>query len=57
MFCSYCYADGAFLAPDITASEMQQIGINAMKERGLPRPIGGLLTRNVPRLSRWRGTT
>jgi len=33
---------------------MQQIGIDAMKEKGLPRPIGWLLTRNVPRLSRWR---
>ncbi len=53
-FCSYCYADGAFLAPDITAAEMQQIGINALKEKGFPRPIGWLMTRNVPGLSRWR---
>ena len=53
-FCSYCYADGAFLAPDITAAEMQKIGIQVMKEKGVPRPVGWLLTRNVPRLSRWR---
>jgi len=25
-----------------------------MKEKGVPRPIGWLLTRNVPRPSRWR---
>ncbi len=53
-FCSYCYADGAFLGPDMTASEMQAIGINAMREKGVPRWVGWLLTRNVPRLERWR---
>lgn len=53
-FCSYCYADGAFLGPDLTMQEMQQIGINAMREKGVPRPIGWLLTRNIPKLERWR---
>ena len=53
-YCSYLYTDGAFLAPDIAAAEMQKIGIHAMKEKGVPRPIGWLLTRNVPRPSRWR---
>ena len=53
-YCSFCFADGAFLAPDITAAAMQQVGIKAMKEKGVPRPIGWLLTRNVPKLSRWK---
>ncbi len=53
-YCSLCYADGAFIFPDMTAAEMQQINIRALKQKGVPRPIGWLLTRTVPRLGRWR---
>jgi hypothetical protein len=53
-YCSYCYADGAFLAPDITIAEMQAIGINALKAQGFPRPIGWLMTRGIPKLERWQ---
>jgi len=53
-YCSLCYGDGAFISPDMTAAEMQQIGIRALKPKGVPRPIGWLLTRTVPRLGRWR---
>tara|TARA_R110002094_G_scaffold35603_1_gene48129 strand:+ start:923 stop:1183 length:261 start_codon:yes stop_codon:yes gene_type:complete len=55
-YCSYCYADGVFLAPDVTVKQMQQIAIDAMKRKGFPRPIGWLLTRNIPKLKRWKTT-
>ncbi len=52
-WCSFCYADGAFLGPDLTVKEMQDIGINALKAKGFPRPMGWLMTRNIPKLKRW----
>lgn len=53
-WCSLCYGDGQFHWPDVTASEMQTIGINALREKGVPRPIGWLMTRGIPKLERWR---
>ncbi len=53
-YCSFCYQDGAFTQPDITAPEMQQFCIVKMKEMGFPKPIAWLLTRNIPKLGRWR---
>tara|TARA_R110002051_G_scaffold20631_1_gene55960 strand:- start:4788 stop:4925 length:138 start_codon:yes stop_codon:yes gene_type:complete len=44
------------LAPDVTVKQMQKIGIDAMKGMGFPRPIGWLLTRNIPKLKRWKNT-
>ncbi len=52
-WCSYCYADGAFTGPDLTAQQMQQIGIDALKSKGFPKPLGWLMTRNIPKLKRW----
>ena len=53
-WCSFCYADGAFLGPDCTVELMQQIGIDALKSKGFPRPLGWLMTRNIPKLKRWQ---
>ena len=52
-WCSYCYRDGAFLGADLTAPEMQKIAIDALKAQGFPRPLGWLMTRNIPKLKRW----
>lgn len=54
LYCSHCYADGGFLAPDVTAAEMQKVGIDALRKQGMARLIAWLMTRNVPRLSRWQ---
>lgn len=53
--CSYCYRDGAFTQPDLTAAEMQTFCIDRLREQGVPRPVGWLMTRNIPRLKRWAG--
>lgn len=53
-FFSLCYEDDTFLGPDMAIAEMQQLGINSLREKEFPRPIGWLLTRNIPKLERWR---
>ncbi len=53
-YCSYCYKKGVFLNPQFTAKEMQDFCIMKMKEQGIPRPIGWLFTRSIPKLRRWR---
>lgn len=52
-YCSYCYHQGAFTQPEMTAVEMQEFCIDKLKEQGTPRWIGWLLTRGIPRLGRW----
>lgn len=52
-YCSSCYTGGAFIQPDFTAQEMQQFCVEKMKECGVPRPLGWLFTRGIPRLKRW----
>lgn len=54
LYCSYCYQDGAFTQPDFSARDMQAFCIDKMKEMGMPRPLGWLFSRNIPRLKRWR---
>lgn len=54
-YCSYCYRDGAFTSPEIrTAADMQKFCIVKMKEMGTPGFMAWVLTRNIPRLKRWR---
>ena len=54
-YCSYCYVNGDFTSPEITtAKEMQRFCIGKMKEMGMPGFMAWLLTRNIPKLKRWR---
>ena len=53
-YCGYCYQNGAFTQPDITAAEMQRFCIGKMKEMGYPKPIAWLFTRGIPKLKRWQ---
>ena len=53
-YCSYCYQNGAFTQPDITASDMQAFAKQKMKEMGFPGIIAGLYTKKVPKLERWK---
>ena len=54
-FCSFCYQNGTFTAPDITVQEMQALCIKMMHQNmKMPRPVAWLLTRSIPRLERWR---
>ena len=53
-YCSYCYQNGEFTQPDFTAKQMQDFCIVKMKEMGMPKLVGWLFTRSIPKLERWR---
>ena len=53
-YCKYCYADGAFTAPDATAEQMREYSIKGMAEKGWPRFVASFLTKNTDKLPRWQ---
>lgn len=53
-YCSYCFERGQFTGPNLTAKEMQDFCMGKLRERGMMQPIAWLLTRNIPRLKRWK---
>jgi hypothetical protein len=53
-YCSHCYRGGAFTLPDLTVTEMQERVKEKLREMGIPRFMGGLFTRKIPKLERWR---
>lgn len=54
MYCSYCYGDGQFKQPGISASEMQVFVKGKLKEMGFPGFIAGFFTKGIPKLERWK---
>jgi hypothetical protein len=54
MYCSYCYQNGAFLQPDITATEMKIFCKGKLKEMGFPGFLAGFFTAGIPKLERWK---
>ncbi len=52
-YCSYCYENGAFTQPEFKAGDMQKFCIEKMKDCGVPKPLGWLFTRSIPKLKRW----
>ena len=52
-YCSLCFVRGKFTAPDFTAKQMQDFCVEKMREKGIPKPLAWLLTRNIPKLNRW----
>ena len=53
MYCAYCYEGGAFVQPDITLLQMQELVKNKMKEMGFPGFLAGFFTKGIPKLKRW----
>lgn len=54
-YCSYCYENGKFLQPNISASEMQAFVKSKLKEKGgIMGLFAGLLSKGVPSLERWK---
>ena len=53
-YCSLCYADGKFTQPDFTVEEMQAFCIDQLQKQGMPRFMGWLFTRSLPKLERWQ---
>jgi hypothetical protein len=54
-YCSYCYADGKFTQPDITANQMQKFVVDKMVEMKYPRFLARFMTMQLPKLDRWQG--
>jgi hypothetical protein len=52
-YCSYCYQNGAFLQPDMTATGMQAFCMAKLQEKGTLKPLAWLFTRGIPKLKRW----
>ena len=53
-YCSYCYSQGAFTQPTMTAEGMRKLVEDKMREMYIPRFIGRLFTKNIPQLKRWK---
>lgn len=54
MYCSKCYENGAFINPNMTVSEMQDLVKGKLKEFGFPGFIAGWFTKGIPKLERWK---
>lgn len=48
MYCSYCFENGKFTQPDITAAEMQSFVKGKLKQMGFPGFIAGFFTKGIP---------
>ena len=57
MYCSHCFQGGRFTLPDITIEQMQELVRNKLKEFGFPGFLAGFLTRRIPQLERWKGSS
>jgi nitrous oxide reductase accessory protein NosL len=54
-YCKYCYADGQFVAPDLTMERMIEICVPYMMERGMSEEYARhLLLEYMPQLKRWQ---
>ncbi len=56
VYCAYCYVNGAFVQPGMTAGEMQAFVRVKMKEMGFPGILGWFFTKRIPKLKRWSTT-
>ena len=54
-YCSFCYENGAFLQPEITAKEMQEFVKGKLKGMGgFMKIFAGYFTKGIPKLERWK---
>ncbi len=53
-YCSLCYDEGAFRQSDFDVAQMQAFCIDALQKKGMPRFMGWVFTRSLPRLERWK---
>jgi hypothetical protein len=53
-YCSHCYLNGEFTAPDLTADQMRERVKSKLVEFGFPRFLTGMFTRNIHKLDRWK---
>jgi hypothetical protein len=54
-YCSYCYRNGKFTQPNITATQMQAQVKAKLKSLGLfHRLFAGFFSKGIPNLERWK---
>ena len=53
-YCSLCYDAGRFRHPDATVEDFQAHCMDALRAKGMPRPMAWLFTRHIPNLRRWK---
>ena len=54
MYCSYCYKEGKFVNPDLTAADMQAYAAKKLQQYGIPAMLANLMTKGIPDLERWK---
>jgi len=55
LYCSLCYANGAFIDPDITLEQMQETCIKAMRQMHFPKFFAKHIAKSqIPKLKRWQ---
>ncbi|MEJ2644431.1 MAG: zinc ribbon domain-containing protein [Gammaproteobacteria bacterium] len=53
-YCSYCYDNGNFRKPTLTAHQMQETVKQVFRKQGQPWFVAAFWAWRVPRLERWR---
>ena len=53
-WCKLCYVNGAFVDPDCTLQEMQEIVDQALKEQGSGKIMRSAAKHQIPTLERWK---
>lgn len=54
LYCSHCYENGQFTAPDLTASQMQERVRGKLVELDLPEHVVNSAVEEIPKLRRWQ---
>jgi len=55
MYCSSCYRDGAFISPEMTVTEMQELVDRVLRDEvKTNRIFRWIAVSQIPRLKRWR---
>jgi len=55
-FCTYCFQNGKFTAPDITVQEMIDKCVSIMNQQKImpEEQARDLMTKTIPNLNRWK---
>jgi hypothetical protein len=56
-YCTYCYANGAFINPHITLGDMKVHVQSEMAKRNVQQSVIDLALNSLPHLKRWKHTT
>lgn len=53
-YCAMCYKNGAFIDPNATAEQMQEIADKALRQKHWPGFLRKLAIKQIPKLERWK---